>query len=127
MKIFRHHIFFRVICVLLAVHIFNVSVDMPDAASDSIAEDLSINDQETVVEIVLEKVLGIDNAIAEQDEADDTNSLNFEMSKDFKLYNQCVQNIVFQSHAIEITNIPLYKELIFTEYIGEIQPRPPRA
>ena len=100
---------------------------MPDAQPDYVAEDLTINDQESFVELVLEKVLGIENAVAEHDETDETNSQNFEMSKDFKLYNQCAQNIVFQSHAIEITNIPSYKELIFTEYIGEIQPRPPRA
>lgn len=79
MKFFRSNIISRIFCILMAIHIFNLSVDTKDAAPDCIAEDLSINDQETVVEIVLEKVLGIDNAIAEQDEPDqeDGGSLDF--------------------------------------------------
>jgi hypothetical protein len=63
----------------MAVHIFNLSVDTKDAAPDSIAEDLSFNDQETILELLLEKVIGIDNAIAEQDEPDqeDGGALDF--------------------------------------------------
>jgi hypothetical protein len=55
MNFFRKTIISRIFCILMAVHIFNLSVDTKDAAPDCIAEDLSINDQETVVEIVLEK------------------------------------------------------------------------
>ena len=79
MKFFRSNIISRIFCILMAIHIFNLSVDTKDVAPDCIAEDLSINDQETVVEIVLEKVLGIDNAIAEQDEPDqeDGGALDF--------------------------------------------------
>lgn len=127
MKIFRQHIVFRILCILLALHIFNVSVDMPDAQPDYIAEDLTINDQESFVELVLEKVLGIDNAFAEHDEADETSSQNFEMSKDFKLYNQIAQNIVFDTEVSVAIDEPLYKESSFAEYIREIPPRPPRA
>lgn len=127
MKFLRNNIISRIFCFLLALHIFNVSVDMPDAQPDYVSEDLTFNDQESFVELVLEKVLGIDNAVAEHDEADETNSQNFEMSKDFKLYNQCAQNIVFQLHTIEIVNIPFYKESSLAEYFREIQPRPPRA
>jgi hypothetical protein len=80
MKFFKSNIISRIFCILMAIHIFNLSVDTKDAAPDCIAEDLSINDQETVVEIVLEKVLGIDNAIAEHDEPDqeDGGELDFE-------------------------------------------------
>lgn len=127
MKFLRNNIISRIFCFLLALHIFNVSVDMPDAQPDYVSEDLTFNDQESFVELVLEKVLGIDNAVVEYDEADETNSQNFEMSKDLKLYNQCAQNIVFQLHTIEIVNIPFYKESSLAEYFREIQPRPPRA
>jgi hypothetical protein len=80
MKFFRNNIFRRIFCILMAIHIFNLSVDTKDAQPDCVAEDLSINDQETIVEIVLEKVLGIENAIAEQDEPDqeDSGELDFE-------------------------------------------------
>lgn len=61
------------------MHILNLSVDTKDAEPDYIAENLSFNDQETIVELVLEKVLGIENAIAEQDEPDpeDGGALDF--------------------------------------------------
>lgn len=127
MKIFRKHIFFRIFCVLLAFHIFNISVDMPDAQPDYIAEDLTINDQESFIELVLEQVLGIDDAIAEHDEQDESNDQNFEMCKDFKLYNQSAQNIIFNIEPPIITGTPLYEESFLIEYIGEIQPRPPKA
>jgi hypothetical protein len=127
MKFFRQHIIFRYLCVLLALHIFNVSVDMPDAQPDYIAEDLTINDQESIVELVFEKVLGVEDAFAEHDEQDESNAQSFEMSKDFKLYNQVAQNIVFIAETAIATDLPLYKESSFAEYIREIPPRPPRA
>jgi len=79
MKLFRNNIISRIFCFLMAVHIFNLSVDTKDAAPDYIPEDLSINDQETIVELVLEKVMGLDNAVQEKDEPDqeDGGALDF--------------------------------------------------
>lgn len=71
MKFFRKSSFARCIWFLLALQIFNFSVDTPDWQPALYHEDLSINDMESVVEIVLEKFLGIDNAIPEYDESDD--------------------------------------------------------
>lgn len=56
--------------LLLSIHFLNISVDSQDIRPDYVAEDLSINDQESVVEIVLEQFLHIENAIAEHDESD---------------------------------------------------------
>ncbi len=100
---------------------------MPDAQPDYVAEDLTFNDQESFVELVLEKVLGIDNAIEEHDEADETNSQNFELSKDFKLYNQPAQNIIFNRETPVLISVPFYKESFPADYITEIPPRPPQV
>ncbi len=54
----------------MALHIFNLCVDTKDFELAGTPEDLSINDQESVVEIVLEHWLGIKNAIEEHDEPD---------------------------------------------------------
>lgn len=95
MKFFRNNIISRVFCFLMALHIMNLSVDTKDAAPDYIAEDLSINDQESVVELVLEKVMGIENAIQEQDEPDqdDGGALDF---KKVDLISQSVNKLFLE-------------------------------
>ena len=54
----------------MALHLINISVDTADPTPEHIPEDLSINDQESVVEIVLEQLLGYEDAIKEYDDHD---------------------------------------------------------
>lgn len=54
----------------MGLYLLNISVDSPDPNPESIPEDLSINDQESIIEIVLEKILGNENAIEEYDDND---------------------------------------------------------
>lgn len=54
----------------MGFYLLNISVDTADPYPDHIPEDLSINDQESIVEIVVEKVLGYENAIGEYDDHD---------------------------------------------------------
>jgi hypothetical protein len=75
MKLFRHHIIYRLLSVVMALHILNLSVDAVDALPSSIPEDLSFNEIESVVEFVLEDVFHIKNALPEHDEQDDTAEL----------------------------------------------------
>jgi hypothetical protein len=72
MKLFRHHIMYRLLSVVMALHILNLSVDAVDALPAAIPEDLSFNEIESVVEFVLEDVLHIENALPEHDEHDET-------------------------------------------------------
>jgi hypothetical protein len=69
----------RVFSLLLALYLLNFSIDSRDAKPDQIPEDLSFNDIESIYEFVLETVLGLENAVAEQDEhdQDDNGSLDF--------------------------------------------------
>lgn len=60
----------QVLWGLLALCFLNSSVDTIDPNPEYIPEDLSFNDQESVVELLLEKVLGFENAIAEYDDHD---------------------------------------------------------
>lgn len=69
--------------ILLALHILNISIDAPDRHADYYAEDLSYNDIESIVEFILESVLGIDNAIAEYDEADESGAIKINKNIDF--------------------------------------------
>lgn len=60
----------RIICGLLSIYFLNVSIDTADVAPDHIAEDLAINDIESIAEFVTEEVLDLTNAFSEHDEHD---------------------------------------------------------
>lgn len=81
MNFFRNHIIFRFFSFLLAAHILNCSIDTEDRKPNNVPEDLSFNDMESIVEIVLEKILCIENAVAEYDEPGDENNIGFSAKK----------------------------------------------
>ena len=55
---------------LMAFYMLNICIDAPDALPNDIPEDLSFNDQESLIELFLEKVLGYEDAIPEHDDSD---------------------------------------------------------
>jgi hypothetical protein len=59
----------------LAAVVLNVSVDSPNYNPFSGAEDLSINEQESIVEIVLEQVMGFEDAIPEHEDPHQNDAL----------------------------------------------------
>ena len=54
----------------MGLYLLNISVDTADPNPEHVPEDLSFNDQESIVEIVVEKVLGFEDAIKEYDDHD---------------------------------------------------------
>ncbi|MEB2777709.1 hypothetical protein SYJ56_20505 [Algoriphagus sp. D3-2-R+10] len=54
----------------MGLYLFNLSADTADPHPAHIPEDLSINDQESIIEIFVEKILGYEDAIKEYDGAD---------------------------------------------------------
>ena len=54
----------------MALYLLNISVDSHDLNPEPLAINLSINEQESIVEIVVEQILGFENAIAENDDHD---------------------------------------------------------
>lgn len=73
----RHStVLYRLFCLLMALHVLNFSIDSPDRYSWSTTlaqdhEDLSINDIESISELLLEECLGLVNAVPEHDEPDE--------------------------------------------------------
>jgi len=65
----------------MALYLLNICVDVPDMYPDTVPEDLTYNDQESIVEIFIEKVLGYENAIPEYDEADPENNSTLKTQK----------------------------------------------
>ena len=66
----RNSVFSKILWGLMGLYLLNISVDTADPNPEHIPEDLSINDQESIVEIVVEKILGYENAIEEYDDHD---------------------------------------------------------
>lgn len=54
----------------MGLYLLNISVDTADPNPEHIPEDLTINDQESIVEIIVEQVLGFEDAIKEYDDHD---------------------------------------------------------
>ncbi len=99
----RHSIIFRVFALILAFQIFNVCVDVPDPQPQSIAEDLSVNDPESFIELFLEVICKIDNAISEHDDQDANRDSDYQIVLDSKLFsesNDPIYNFDFYSDEV---------------------------
>jgi len=125
MDFIRRHKYLRIFCFIFALHILNLSVDNPDFYPESIAENLNINDMESIAEIVLEQVLEIDNAVQEHDD-NDNNDISIKKTIDFATF----QNISF---FVFKENLP--KSIIMTchyldshikSFEPEVIPPPPK-
>lgn len=60
----------------MGFYLLNISVDTADPNPEYIAEDLTYNDQESIIEIIVEKILGYENAIKEYDDNDSDSHRN---------------------------------------------------
>ncbi|WP_127138269.1 hypothetical protein [Flagellimonas oceanensis] len=70
MGLLRNSVSLRVFWALMSLYLLNISVDSPDQYPDFVPEDLTINDQESMIEILVEKVLGYGDVFEEYDDPD---------------------------------------------------------
>jgi len=70
MNFIRKNILFKIFSFFFSLHMLNISVDSPDVNPDWVSEDLSVNDMESISEIICEQILHIDNAFPEFDDHD---------------------------------------------------------
>jgi hypothetical protein len=109
----------------MAFYFLNCSVDAPDIQFFSQQENLKFNDQESIVELLVEKVLGFENAFLEQDDVDGSPqksmkksiSLDYFVFQDFNSFKDLIFNWdsnkkqflpiqLFDSVSLEITSPP---------------------
>lgn len=89
-------IVFPAICLMMGLHLFNISVDVPDKSSEFYAENLSYNDQESIIEFFVEKILGFKDAFTEYDDVDhekesnSSNILHFFLNHNHFDLNDCL-------------------------------------
>ncbi len=98
----RNSVFTKIFWGLMGLYLLNISVDTADLNPEHIPEDLSINDQESILEIVVEKILGYENAIEEYDDHD-TEDHNKKTNVKIDLTNHYIAEIVFNKEFIITT------------------------
>jgi len=125
----REHIALRFIWALMAIHILNCSIDAPDSFSDEVTEDLTLNDIESISELVLENILGLDNLIKEHDEQDNINGYSLELHKLLLFFHTTYQyfsnNLIY--HSPQTSAKSSYKDKYFSLFHPEIVSPPPQA
>lgn len=111
----------------MSLYILNISVDTTDPNPGFIPEDLSINDQESIVEIVVEKVLGYENAIKEYDDHD-TEDHNTPTTIKLNLIVRFDEDAILNASSIETTKHP-FPELTSHLASGfyQLDPHPPKV
>ena len=84
---FRLRLFTQIVWGILAIHFINISIDAPDFYPNHIPENLSYNEQESIVELVTETLLGYDDVF---EEYDDDDSEDFTVKKNLHNIWYCV-------------------------------------
>lgn len=122
----RQNLTLKFLWGFLALHFLNVSIDAPDRNPEYVAENLSINDQESIVELIVEKVFGIENAFIEYDDTDHEDHTKKSNTKfEWITYNL----LPFSIPNIETIDSPVlsvYYETLLDGHQKQISP-PPKA
>ncbi len=98
----RNSAYTRVFWGLMGVYLLNISVDTADPNPAYISEDLSINDQESIIEIIVEQVLGHEDVFEEFDDTD-TEDHNKKTNIKIDLTNHNLAEIQLNIHSIDST------------------------
>ena len=111
----------------MGLYFLNISVDALDVNPEHLPEDLSYNDQESIVEILVEKVLGFEDAIDEYDDYDSDGfnkkkSISFEIVLSILEPSQTLDSFLLgQKH-----NFPFYLNVPY-DGISDIDAPPPKV
>ncbi|GAB3537684.1 hypothetical protein GCM10027443_31140 [Pontibacter brevis] len=109
----------------MALCFLNSSIDTLDPNPEHIPEDLSFNDQESVVELLLEKVLGFENAIVEYDDHDTEEHTKKKTSKiDFFVQYAIQQPYPDNTFNLRKQQYPNFKDCLPIGYLQLSTPPP---
>lgn len=109
----------------MALYLLNISADTADLPSNSIHENLAINDQESFIEIFIEQILGYENAIMELNDADPQDVMLKKTAKVKLLLNSGkVKAPKVLTSMQRISNYPKYPYLILMGHSSLEEPPP---
>ena len=122
----RRRTIYRILCVVMALHILNFSIDAPDPEPAGQPENLSYNDIESVTELVAEQWLKIDNAFPEHDEADDEDGSCITKKLDFECIMKEVEQWNYTPFFYTAYLLPILRAPEVEGFSGDIA-QPPEA
>ena len=111
----------------MAVFLLNLSVDAPDPFPSFLPEDLTHNEQESITELIVEQLLGFDNAFVEYDD-DDNEERNSKLTLklDVVLPSASLPDRLLLRTRYERSPYPPYLRWPYPRY-GEVAAPPPRS
>lgn len=84
MNLRKHNRFLNHFWFFMAVYFLNISIDYNDIKADYDLKTISFNEQESIIELLIEKALGFENAILENESEEseqDSFKKNFSLDK----------------------------------------------
>ncbi|TPN84713.1 hypothetical protein [Aquimarina algicola] len=113
---------------LMAFYMLNICVDAPDIVSDAVPENLNFNDQESIIEIFVEKILGYEHAIPEYEESDSEKQSMLKQHKtiDHFIINLCETENLFSFRSIKKPKNSFYLDHLYLIY-QEVDFPPPEV
>jgi len=105
----KYSSFNRFLLGFMALLFLNLSVNLDDEVPRYVAEDLSFNKQETIIELVCEKLLGFEDAFSEYED-NDTDEQTKSKNVKLNLYSQISLAYHFQEKPFVVTSKPRYLE-----------------
>ncbi len=127
MQFIRQHIIFKYFWLLMTAMFINSSVDPIDPNGEWVAEDLSVNEMETITEIVAEHLLDIENCFKETNDDDPDSSTAVKVLKDVSQYIPV--KITAPKLGLALTDAlttPGYFKRFNSQFISEINAPPPK-
>ena len=110
----------------MGVYLLNISVDAADPHPEHIPEDLTFNDQESIIEFLLEKVLGYEEMIAEYDDRDSEDSSKKNSKGDLDVSYLQLQDNLPDYFVLQTLAHPWYGDFL-TSSDHQPDPPPPKA
>ena len=111
----------------MGLYLLNISVDPSDPNPQHIPEDLSFNDQESIVEIIVEYVLGYEDAIKEYDDHDKEDHNAKKNVRIDVLVHQTTIIEDIQRQFLEKKPVFLHFEALLTNGFTETHTPPPKV
>ena len=93
----RNSVLGKILWGFMSFYLLNLSVDAVDTTPIYLSEDIRINDQESIIELLIEKVLGYDHAIPESEngDSDEKNDKKGLSKMEFPLTSTTYENHIF--------------------------------
>jgi hypothetical protein len=115
---------YRIFCLLMALHLLNLSIDSRDPDPDNFPENLSFNDIESIAEFVTEIVFGWHDAFEEHDETDseEGGSLDF-----YKFYCSNQSLTIIRCRPLFLSRFYIRNVVVVLAPVKDILSPPPRA